>query len=201
MNLDDFKKEVQDGKIKDKWYFYKRTEQNKIDLVQDMKSLTNIIKDKFDCDIYLVYGTLLGAIREQNFMEHDNDVDFAYLSKKDNKKDIQNEFLELTLKLKENNMLSKICSNGHLHVWSPNQRHKFDLWTSFIINNKYSIVPLVDAEIDSSVIIPLQTQIFKNNNFLFPAHPELFLNHIYNNWQTPIFGYTRGLKKQWKKLL
>jgi phosphorylcholine metabolism protein LicD len=165
MNLEEFKKGVAEGKIKDKWYFYKRTEDNKNALVRDMATLTSFIKDKFNLDIYLVYGTLLGAIRENNFIEHDNDVDFAYLSKQTNPTDILHEFYGLCAILKNHDILSKICSNGHLHVHSPNKRNKFDLWTSYIINDKYYLVPLFAGELKSSIILPLKQLNFKNQNF------------------------------------
>jgi len=200
MNLEEFKNNVANGSIKDKWYFYKRTEDNKNALVRDMNSLVSFIKDKLNLDIYLVYGTLLGAIRENDFIEHDNDVDFAYLSRQNNKDDVLNEFYAVQYTLKNHDLLSKKCSNGHLHVYSPNKRNKFDLWTSFILDNKYSIVPIVDAEIDSSLILPFKTTLFRQYSFLIPNNPPKYLSSIYENWTIPILD-KKGTKNKWKKLL
>ena len=47
MNIEEFKKDVTNKKIKDLWYFYKRSNDNKNALVRDMNSLTLFIKDKF----------------------------------------------------------------------------------------------------------------------------------------------------------
>jgi hypothetical protein len=200
MTLDAFKKELSAGRIKDKWYFYKRTEDNKNALVRDMSTLSSFIKDKFNLDIYLTYGTLLGIIRENNFIAHDNDVDFAYMSKQSNLTDILHEFYGLSLILQNHGLLSKVCSNGHLHVWSPNKRNKFDLWTSYILNNKYYLVPLFDGKIDTSIILPLKQLTFKQQNFLIPNQSELFLDAAYQNWKTPILD-NKGLKLQWKKII
>jgi len=201
MNIEEFKKYVISGKIKDKWYFYKRTEDNKNALVRDMNSLTSFIKNKFNLDTYLVYGPLLGMIRERNFIEHDNDVDFAYMSKQTNIKDVLQEFQGIAIMLKNYDILSKICGNGHLHVWSPNKRNKFDLWTSYISEDKYYLIPLIDGNVQSSIILPLKEAIFKEQNFLIPNQPELFLDAIYNNWKTPILIYNEGIKNKWKKIL
>jgi hypothetical protein len=200
MNLEQFKKDVAEGKIKDKWYFYKRTEGEKNALVRDMESLALFIKDKFNLDIYLVYGTLLGAIREQDFIKHDNDVDFAYLSKQNNIKDVLQEFYGITMMLKNHDILAKVCSNGHAHVYSPNKRNVFDLWTSYIIENQYYLVPLFNGDIDSSVILPLKQLSFKEKILLIPNQPKLLLDATYHTWQKPILD-DKGIKNKWKKII
>ena len=200
MNLEEFKQSVTDGQIPDKWYFYKRSESNKSVLIRDMKSLSTFIKDKFNLDLYLIYGTLLGAIRENDFMEHDNDVDLAYMSKQDNLIDILNEFKGMCCILKNHNMLSKICSNGHFHAYSPNRRNKFDMWTSFIIEGKYYIVPLIDGIKEDQIINPLKPINFKNQNFLIPNKPEKLLDLLYKDWKNPILD-NKGIINKWQKLL
>jgi len=200
MNIEEFKKEVTDGKIKDKWYFYKRTEESKNILVQDMESLSLFIKDKFNLDIYLIYGTLLGVIRENNFIEHDNDVDFAYMSKQSNLTDVLHEFRGICSILKNHELLSKICGSGHIHVYSPNKRNKFDLWTSFILEDKYYLAPLINGTLNPSMIIPLKESIFKTKSFLIPNQPELVLDAVYNTWNTPILD-NKGIKHTWKKII
>ena len=200
MNINEFKKSVEKGTIKDKWYFYKRSEDNKNALVRDMNSLTNFIKDKFNLDIYLIYGTLLGVIRENNFIEHDNDVDFAYMSKQTNIADVLREFHGLCIILKNHDLLSKICCTGQIHVYSPNKRNKFDLWTSFIIDNKYYLIPLIAGAMEASLILPLKEITFKNQNLLIPNQSKNVLNTIYRNWEVPILE-DKGLNQQWKKII
>lgn len=200
MNIEEFKKAVEEGKIKNKWYFYKRSEDNRNALIRDMYSLISFIKDKFNLEVYLIYGTLLGAIREQNFIEHDNDVDLSYMSKQNNLKDVLYEFQGLCTILRNHEVLSKICSNGHLHVYSPNKRNKFDFWTSFIIENKYYLVPLIEGEISSEIILPLRTIDFKNMKFPIPNKPENCLDSIYSNWKHPDL-INKGIISKWKKIL
>ena len=200
MNIEEFKKDVTNKKIKDLWYFYKRSNDNKNALVRDMNSLTLFIKDKFNLDIYLVYGTLLGAIRENDFMAHDNDVDFAYLSKTDNAKDALHEFYGISAILKNHNMLGKVCCNGQLHVYSPNRRNKFDLWSSYISEDKFYLIPLFDGDMDSSIITPLKQIKFRSCDLLIPNKSELFLDNTYKNWKLPILD-NKGLIKSWKKIL
>lgn len=165
-----------------------------------MHSITLFIKDKFNLDIYLIYGTLLGAIRENNFIEHDNDVDFAYMSKQSNLPDVLNEFYGVCAILKNHELLSKICGNGHIHIYSPNKRNKFDLWTSFILEDKYYVIPIINGTLAPSMIIPLKESKFKNQPILIPNQSELVLDAIYNTWKIPILE-NKGLKHTWKKII
>jgi len=199
IDLEEFKKRVKEGKIKNKRYFYRMNEISKQKIVRNMHALIQFFKNKCDIDIYLIYGTLLGAIREHDFIEHDCDIDFAYLSKETHKRDIIIEYEKIISILKRYDMLSKICRDGHLFISSPNKENKFDLWTSFCIDNKYSLVPIYDNEIDSSIIIPLKTMIFKNYTFLIPNNSEKLLDLIYHNWERPILE-SRGTKNKWKNI-
>jgi len=153
MNIEEFKKNVTDKKIKDLCYFYKRNETDRNSLVNNMVSLAIFMKDKFNLDIYLVYGTLLGVIRENDFIAHDNDIDLAYLSNKNNAKDVLDEFYKISSTLKEYKMLSRLCDKGQMHVYSPNRTHKYDMWTSWIAKDKFYLSPLFDGDVDSSIII------------------------------------------------
>ena len=42
--------------------------------------LLDVLSDDAGVPAFVVYGTLLGAVRDQRLIKHDNDVDIAYLS-------------------------------------------------------------------------------------------------------------------------
>jgi len=202
-NLEEFKKLVQEGKIKDKWYFYKRTEKEKQAQTEELPYLIDFFIKNFNTILYPIYGTLLGIIRNNDYILHDNDVDLAYLSNFSDKKDIINEYNHICEVLNTNQLLTKKCSLGQCHSYSKNKTYKFDIWTSFIINKKLSIVPLIDGEIEENSILPFKKYIFRNISILIPNKPKKILSIIYNSWETPIYSYgnNRGIKNKWKKIL
>ena len=51
--------------------------------------------DLFNTPIYLIYGTLLGCIRESNLIDSDDDIDLAYLSNYTKFEDVFKEMLEI----------------------------------------------------------------------------------------------------------
>jgi hypothetical protein len=191
MNSDEFKKAVKDGRIRDRGYFYNRSEEEKTNIAKDMYDLTIFLKNKFDLAIYLIYGTLLGAIREKDFIPHDFDVDLAYLSKKTTKSEVLKELNWLCEEFKKEGILKQEYSNqrGWLKIYSPNKKHYVDLWTSFIINNRFYLIPVFNGEIKAQIICPFKTINFKGENFLIPNNAEKFLDIHYQDWQVPIFNF------------
>jgi len=183
--VENLKKLISEGKVKDKWYFYKRTLEQVYNLLEDMKSTELYFKNKLHLDIYLIYGTLLGALREKDFILHDNDVDLAYISKCFTKEAVKKEFEDLCQTLDKEKLLAKVCGFGHLHIWSPNLRSKLDFWTSAIIENQYYLVPTLNNEVQDKDCIPLTTIEFKGISFNIPKNSVKILNILYKNWQTP----------------
>jgi len=200
MELEEFKKQVKEGTLKDRNYFYKRTEYEKNILIQDMKDLSIFIKKTFNLDVYLIYGTLLGAIREKDFLPHDYDVDFAYMSKQTNITNILHEFYGIAAILKNHDLLVKTCQTGQLHVNLLDKKNIIDLWTSFSINDKFYLIPLFDGNIKSSIILPLKSLTFRSADFLIPNKPDMILDATYFNWKTPLLD-KQGVKTAWKHII
>jgi len=193
-NLEEFKKMVTEGKIKDKWYFYKRTETQKQMQAEEMPKLVNYFKQNFNISLYPMYGTLLGIIRDKDFILYDNDIDFGYLSLQTDKKLVFKEFEQICKVLKKDNLLTKICSRGQLHCFGESKIFKYDIWTSWINEqNKFFIVPL-GIGIDKSIILPFKKYNFRNINLLIPNNPEELLNLIYNEWKKPMSDNWRKQK-------
>ena len=79
---------------------------------KDMKELEQFFRDKFNLSLYLVYGTLLGAIRNQDFIPHDVDVDLAYLSILTNREDVLKERIKLREKLDSYHLMRNLYTVG-----------------------------------------------------------------------------------------
>ena len=156
--------------------------------------------DLFNTPIYLIYGTLLGCIRESNLIDSDDDIDLAYLSKYTKFEDVFKEMLEINRvcdKLKlirsfgEGSGLPRYC--GHSHILSQNKKCVFDVWTSWIDEKgKYNFYSM-GKNINKSILLPLKSNTLREKTFLVPNKSEELLSYLYTEkWKTP------SNKKSWQ---
>jgi len=190
--LEEFKKQTKEeiSKLpyKKYWYQFSKNEKNKV--TKDLKETEIYFKNILNLEIYPVYGTLLGIIRDNDYIGWDTDIDMAYLSKYHTNEEVIKEFNNICIALeKDKLLLYRIKTMSHLHVWSPNKGLRIDLWISWIDNNNnYHLVWTVSGDIDSSMILPFKTIEFKNQTFRQMNDPIQFLNEHYPNWHTPKDG-------------
>jgi len=190
--LEKFKEKTKEeiSKLNYKKYFYQYSDIEKLVLAKEIKDIETYFKTELELNVYPVYGTLLGMIRDNDFIGWDTDIDMAYLSKCHTNKAVLNEFNMIVKFLEEKKLLLyRIKTASHLHVYSPNKHLRVDLWISWMDEkNNYHLVWTVGGDIDSSMILPFKTVEFKNQTLLQMNDPELFLNIHYGNWSIPIGG-------------
>jgi len=198
-SLEQFKKDTAEeiSKLNYKKYFYQFNEQEKEKLAKEMKAIETFFKTELDLDVYPVYGTLLGIIRDKDFIGWDTDVDVAYLSKYHTNEEVKIEFEKICKFLEEKKLLMhRIKTMSHLHVYSPSKAFRTDLWISWVDNEeKYHIIWTVAGDIDSTMILPFKTVEFKSQKLLQMNDPERFLHEHYPNWKVPL----DGTEKNWAK--
>jgi len=198
-NVEKVKQLVKEGKVRDKLFFYKRTEKVKQELIQGMKQMEDLFREQFGYNLYLTAGTLIGALREKDFIPHDYDVDMAYFSSKTTSKEVKAEFYRITDVLSKLNLLKAKFCPGHLHGRAPNSNFTIDIWTSYAIKNKYHLIPAIRGDFHKDKVMPLKVLKFRQRKFWIPSDAEYFLDYIYVDWKTPLINDWRKLK--WNEFL
>ena len=142
--------------------------------------LFKTILDNANIEFFLLYGTVLGAIRENDFIEYDTDTDTG----------IFEEDREKLLKA-----IPKLLDNGFELI-----RTKVpDDLVTFMRNDEYIDIGIFSLQkgyytyqnnlIDKYFLDTLESVNFLGETFLVPSKTELYLEKNYGkDWKTPIKG-------------
>jgi len=160
------------------------SEEKKNQYTKDLKTLENYFKNELNVPLYLMYGTLLGVVRDGDYLPHDVDVDLGYLSSCSDLDDVYTERIAIRNKLNTYGLLKWFGTVG-LKI-KIRESNDFDVWTSWIDEvGVYHINPFSKL-CPKDCILPLKSIIFRNQSFLIPQKPEILLDKIYINWKIPL---------------
>jgi hypothetical protein len=190
--------------------FKEYSEKQKEAQVEYLHTFCRVFKHLFDVDVYLMYGTLLGAVREHDFIDDDNDIDVCYLSKYHEFGDVYKEMLyinalfsnlDLIRSFGEGRNLPRFC--GHSHIYSSDKKAVFDVWTSWIGDDgKYYVYP-VGTGWAKSFLLPLEKVKLRHREFLVPHKYKSVLSKLYSKgWVNPASKKVTHFNKTfWKPLV
>jgi len=151
-------------------------------------------------EIFVNSGTLLGAVREGDFIPHDDDVDFAIVLKSTSKEDVVQEIWNLENTLRSKGLIrgfpighkDGICHWKLKYVNSTS----VDLFPCWIEDNKVYVWPYCFGMLDKEALLPMNTVSISGNEFPAPRLSEEFLKMNYgDNWAIP----DPLFKFNWKK--
>jgi hypothetical protein len=149
----------------------------------DLKELELYFRICLNLPVYLMYGTLLGTMRNNDYIAHDVDVDLGYLSSYTKEEDVYLERLTLIDKLESDKMLRCRDTQGIKIKFNDND---FDVWTSWITeNNEYRVLPFNSLG-SKEIALPFKNTTLRGINFSIPQKSEELLNKIYINWKVPV---------------
>lgn len=177
------------------------SDEQKNSFVEGILSLEKFMKESLDIDSFLIYGTLLGAIREKDFIAHDHDIDIAYLSKEKTTDKVLIELDKIRKVFKSKNLLAKsFVNSGQTHIYFPKGHRISDLWASWINKEgKWCLsacMGLYWIVGDKSILLPIKKIKFRTVMINVPNNSIKCLELTYNNWERVLEeNYGKMVKK------
>jgi glycerol-3-phosphate cytidylyltransferase len=145
-------------------------------------------------EIYLQFGSLLGAVREGGMIEGDSDVDVCYLSKKNNKSEVIKEITGIYKLLASKGVFVKSFNKDYVEdvdISQPfGQCHVntrgvvIDLFTSWIEDGEYWTCQWGCLG-KATDLLPFKIVEFDSLRFKAPKNSEGILKKLYGDWKTP----------------
>ncbi len=89
------------------------------------------LREGLGVELFPTYGTLLGAVRDSDFIGHDNDFDATYVSRHSGPVAVRDEFVALCRYLVDQGYNLKV-KKTHTWVWDPTMSYKLDIFFSWI---------------------------------------------------------------------
>jgi hypothetical protein len=160
--------------------------------------MNNIMENKFGYSLYFIGGTLLGFIRENDFLEHDKDMDVSYFSRFTDAADVRKEVLEIIDTLITcGEQLYFIRENYSIvnkyFRWRVDDEDRIDIMPTWCQDGIIYRPTFVAYKGDSGIILPLKKEKFYGHDIYIPNKPEEKLANVYGeDWRTP----NRGFKKK-----
>jgi len=157
---------------------------------EDLKEVKEIY-DNLKVPFFLIGGTLLGAIRERNFIFGDNDIDIGMFAENSDKIPLIIEKAKIK-GFRVEKEVPIICSKGKrkgYFLYRFYRNEEIDLELYFKIKDKrIDVVQERDNKYRVHIneikffeyLVPIH---FKGLEFLIPNHVEELLNNWYGNWK------------------
>ena len=148
----------------------------------------------FGVQIYLMFGTLLGALREKDFIANDNDIDLAYISKYHKFEDVFEELLEINRVCNEMGLIRSFGEGknsprycGHSHIFSKDKKCNFDVWTSWIGEDGLYYFYPIGLGMPRDIVLPLQLHELRHKKFYVHNKLQKMVEYLYSSdWKTPL---------------
>ncbi|MCW2806811.1 MAG: Methyltransferase type 11 [Marmoricola sp.] len=140
-------------------------------------------------DAFPAYGTLLGAVREQDFIGHDSDVDLAYVSREKHPADVVRESFRLQRHLKERGYAVDRYSAAAFKVdvvEADGTVRGLDVFGGYFLDGMLYLMGEIGTPFEEEWIFPLGTCRLAGRTLPAPAVPEKLLEATYGpGWKVP----------------
>lgn len=138
---------------------------------------------------FLAYGTLLGAVRDKNFIGHDSDADLGYVSRYDTPADAALESFRLQRTLREMGFTVERYSGIAFKVVvreADGRTRGLDVFGGFLRDGTLYLMGEVGVPFEEAWLYPRGTAELAGRSFPVPARPERLLEAMYGlSWRVP----------------
>ncbi|QYJ02482.1 LicD family protein [Nocardioides panacisoli] len=138
---------------------------------------------------FLAYGTLLGAVREGEFIGHDNDIDLGYVSAARHPVDVMRESFRLERALEHDGLTVERYSGAGFKVLvrdGAGIARWIDVFGGFWHGDRLALMGELLTPFRSEWITPLGSVRLAGETFPAPAVPERLLEAMYGpEWRVP----------------
>ncbi len=163
--------------------------------------MNSIFESKFGYSLYFIGGTLLGYIREKDFLEHDKDMDISYFSRYTNVSDVKKEILEIIDALIASGEKLYFVRSDYSLVknyfrWRVDERDRIDVMPTWSQNGIVYRPTFVGYQGSREIILPLKKEKFYGHDIYIPNKPEIKLANVYgDDWRIPNKGFKKKTRK------
>ena len=152
-------------------------------IFQALKVSNEIFEAQFSKSLFICYGTLLGCIRNNDFIPHDDDVDVCFLADEQGLDAAVDEFRQVIRTLTNIDQRIVFDSGGQFH-WLV-QGMWLDVFMAWIEDDNLYMYN-AGGPFSRNQIYPLVEREFKGRQVLIPNDSEAMLELIYGpRWRIP----------------
>lgn len=168
--------------------FDTRSSEHVAPLMHAIDDVLTAISD-LDVDIFLAYGTLLGAVRNGRLIGHDSDADLGYVSRHEHPVDVNRESFRLQRALVERGYPVTRYSGSAFKVdvrESDGSVRGLDVFGGFMMGGRLHLMGEIRTPFKREWVTPLSEVTLEGHTFAAPADTDRFLAATYGrSWRVP----------------
>ena len=153
---------------------------------EELKEIVTVLQ-RSGIEVFVNSGTLLGAIRHQDFLKHDDDIDLGVIMKSSDDRQVAKEMVCLHQRLSSSiDLPIKTCFRSPVLKIKLKSDIVVDLFPTWVRDDRVYVWPHTFGELEKSSLFPLRSVSIAGQDFPAPADPEKMLVLNYgSNWLTP----------------
>lgn len=145
-------------------------------------------KERYDLDLVITAGTLLGHVRQGDFISGDDDFDAAYFSKYSSAADVKKEMLEILRDLYAHNKVTRIpkFAKNFFGLRHPEQGVGMDIFPMWRTESHFYHSPHIGLPVANVITGEAVEEYLKGKPVLVPKQKDEFLSALYGaSWRVP----------------